>query len=184
VSKPDLSRWPNLKLKTHSALDWVEPVYDAAWLEDMAKRIDADTLLKEWTPATVGLLRALATTPAALKALNRSRPTPPRRVVGLNRAVHYIVRLELQKGAAKRALADVAAAWHAKVTTIQEDCTDYHVKKRSRFAPTDAHFIAEQIVGACSINRGLSRVAVLKAFDADMKHRAAQWLGAKSNREK
>jgi hypothetical protein len=180
----DLARWPNLKLPTHPALDWVEPLYSSERLLEMANAISKNphpiqTRTPEgmpgvWDTAIESVLRALASNAAALKEMNHRRPLPPRRVVGLNRAVHYIVCLELRKGAAKRALADVATVWDAKEATVREDCTDFHVKKRSPFAPTDAHFIAEQIIAGCSINRHVLRATVLKAFDADMKHRAAQ----------
>jgi hypothetical protein len=190
VNNPDLSRWPNLKLPTHSALDWHETLYSRPRLLELAKTVSENphpiqTRTPEGLPgvedlAIESVLRALANSPAALKALNRRRPTPPRRVVGLNRAVHYIVRLEIRgKNEVKRALADVARAWGAKVSTIEEDRTDHHVEKRDPFAPTDAHFIAEQIIAGCSINRRLTRAAVLKAFDADMRNRAKQLRAVK-----
>ena len=185
MSTPDLSRWPNLKMPTHSALDWHEALYTGPRLLELASAISKNPhpiqtrtpegLSGVEDPAIESVLRALANSPAALKALNRHRPMPPRRVVGLNRAVHYIVRLEIRgKNKRKHALADVARVWGAKVATIEEDRTDHHVKKRDPFALTDAHYIAEQIIAGCSINRKLSRAAVLKAFDADMRNRAKQ----------
>lgn len=147
----------------------------------MAKRIDDGTLVGAWTPAVVALFARLGskTKKEALKLLNHDGGMP-RRVEGLNRAVHYIVRLEIRgKNEVKRALADVAKSWGVSAGTVKEDRTKFHVKKRSPFAPTDAWFIAEQIIAGCSINRRMTRAAVLEAFDADMRNRAKKLRAAK-----
>lgn len=182
MSKPDLPRWPWLKLATHPALDWVETTYDAAWLEEMAKRIDAGALLNEWTLATVGLLRALADTPAALEKLNHRRKTPPRRVEGLNRAVHFLVALEHCNGRVKDALPYVAKAWGCAVATIKEDRTTHTAKTNKKQywcddtddiqRPEDAKRVTEEILIAAMVTHGMTRTEALKAFDSDMRHRA------------
>jgi hypothetical protein len=194
VSKPDLSRWPNLQLATHPVLDWVETTYDPATLLEMADAIRKDPhpiqtrtaagMPAVWNPPIEALLRALADTPAALEKLNRTRPTPPRRVEGLNRAVHYLVRLELRNDRVKDALADVAKVWGASEATIKEDRTNHSVKNPREYKRDDANRLAAQIINDTAVRQSKTRAEVLKAFDADMKHRAKQLRGAKKNREK
>ena len=188
----DLARWPNLKIATHPMLDWVEPVYDATLLLEMAKAVSenphpiqtrtAAGMPGVWDPVIEGLLRALAEKPAALKLLNEPRPTMPREVKGLNRAVHYHVRLELRDGRVKDALADVAEVWGKSEDTIKEDRTMFSVNNRKknpernprRYLPDDAERIAAQVINDSMVARRMTRTEVLAAFDADMKHRAAQ----------
>ena len=195
MSKPDLSRWPNLRLATHQVLDWVETTYDPATLLAMAEAISksphpiqtrtAAGLPGVWDSAIEQLIRTLVDSPAALKALNKPRLLPPRQVVGLNRAVHYQVRLEMRgEGEIKRAMSDVAKVWSATEATIKEDRTIFSVKTPAEYRHDDAKRIAAQIINDTSVTRGITRAEVLEAFDADMKHRAKQWLGAKKNREK
>jgi hypothetical protein len=194
----DLSRWPNLKLATHPVLDWVETTYDQATLLKMAEAISknphpiqtrtATGAAGVWDTAIESLLRALADAPAALEKLNRTRPTPPRRVVGLNRAVHYFVQLEILGpdglGYERKddALKNVSDAWGKSVATIKEDRTTHTAKTNpSQYwcddtgdiqRPEDAKRVTEQILVAAMVAYGMTRTEALKGFDSDMRHRA------------
>lgn len=190
MSKPDLSRWPNLQLATHPVLDWVETTYEPATLLLMAEAISKNPHPIQtraaagqpgaWDSAIEQLISTLADSPAALKALNQRRPLPPRKVVGLNRAVHFLVRLEMRgSGETKRALSDVAKVWDSTEATIKEDRTTFSVKTPTEYRHDDAKRIAAQIINDTSVTRGMTRTEVLEAFDADMKRRAKQWLDAK-----
>jgi hypothetical protein len=194
----DLSRWPNLKLDTHPVLDWVERTYDQATLLEMAEAvrehkhpINAKTptgMPGVWNTAIESLLRALAEKPAALEKLNRHRPTPPRRVEGLNRAVHYFVQLEilgpdgLGYDRKDDALKNVSDAWVKSVATIKEDRTTHTAKTSPNQywcddtgdiqRPEDAKRVTEEILIAAVVAHGMTRTEALKAFDSDMRHRA------------
>jgi len=100
-------------LDTHAVLDWVEPWFTTKWIRERAAEIDSGALLHTCTVPVVTLLHTLAGNRAALKALNRRRRLPPHRVVGLNRAVRFLVRLDMRgarKGVETYALRDVATA--------------------------------------------------------------------------
>jgi hypothetical protein len=211
--KADPSRWPRLKLDTHPVLDWVEPFYDRAWLLTVAEAVRKNPHPIQTKLATGGwgvwdngierLLRTLADNEAALRALNHRRPTPPARVVGLNRAVHFHVVLELlpeSRSRVKQAWGKVAAVWGVSDRHIKDDVASFRVgdgdpSLRDADGVYNARFFVDQIVGLArhkigmergetEWNRKIPRADALKLVGEDMCDRAAQLRNEKLVRRK
>ena len=70
------------------------------------------------------IIRQLADTPAAIKAMNHHRPQVPREILGMNRAAHYLVRLELLEGRVKETRDAVANVWRVDALTIKDNVGD------------------------------------------------------------
>jgi hypothetical protein len=150
--------WPRLALPP-GELDYLVGQYDAQWFLDMAKRIESGQSLA----AAAWCFLHLAKTPAAIKAMNHFRPLVPREILGLNRAAHYVARLELrgeeQKKEARHA---VAMEWRTADATIRDDVADFGKR---------AQALIERLV--LHSNDG-DRRAFLQTFDADMVDRAVR----------
>ncbi len=160
----DVARWPSLKLETHPVLDWVEITYSKSWLLEISEAVSknphpiqtrtATGIPGVWDPAIEMVLRALANNRAALKALNHRRPTPPSRVVALNRAVHFHVQVALDPECKRTAVrADVADAWGVKDAQVKDDVARFLVGNgdpciRHAAGVLNAPFFVEQIVSA------------------------------------
>lgn len=184
----DVARWPRLKLPAHRVLDWCETKYTKETLLEMADAVgDSYIPVKGrrdavWSTAVEKVLRALAASPAALKELNHRRPTPPARVVGLNRAVHFHVLTEVYPERKRTAIyADVGDAWGVSPGHVKADVREYAVpdpgpKDAVRSVPyrhDDAKRLMLTIVHNVCVATGRERVDVLKDFDADMRDRGA-----------
>jgi hypothetical protein len=178
------ARWPRLKLGAHSDLDWHEVQYTAESLENMADAMrdnphpiqtrTADGLPGVWDLAIEKVLRALAANSAALKAMNHRRPTPPARIVGLNRAVHFRVRHELHPEYKTISVwLEVGKLWDVSSGQVKDDVSEYKADGNI-YRSDDAVRIVQQITNDVSNMTGRMRLDVLKDFDADMNDRAAQ----------
>ncbi len=156
-------RWPNLGGERHPQLDWVVTIYEAGRLREMADAAE-QCEWNPWTKATVEALRALAASPTALAELNDVQAAIPREVMGLNRAVHYLVRLEIAANEDKaEARSEVGHIWGKAAATVKEDVVLYGNKARSA--------IDELLQGLETANR-TPRASLLEALDLDMIHRA------------
>jgi len=183
VSATD-ARWTCLKLGVHPVLDWCETAYTAARLTEMADAVGKNPhpiqtrtpegLPGVWDPAIEQVLRALAASPAALKTLNRRGTTPPYRVKGLNRAVHFHVQVALYPRRKRAAiLADVGGAWGVTAGHIKDDVTRFLVdggdpRVRCAEGVLNAPFFVEQIIAQACHRGRRTRGQALKNFDADM----------------
>jgi hypothetical protein len=149
--------WTRLALPA-GELDYLVGQYDAQWFLDMAKRIESGQAL----PAAARCFLQLAQTPKAIKALNDARPNAPREIMGLNRAAHYVARLELRGEDHKKEVRhDIAKAWGEMADeTIRDDVVDFGKR---------AQALIERYVLQWSHG---DRRAFLVAFDADMFKRA------------
>jgi hypothetical protein len=154
-------RWPRLGLRD-GELDYLVAQYDAQWFLDMAQRIESGQSLA----AAARCFLQLAKNPAAIKELNHHRPLVPRKILGLNRAAHYQVRLELLGDAklVKRARSEIAAVWRTKEGTIKDDVSDFG---------KDARRILERTITDKQLE-SRDRASVLRDFDSDMTHRAGR----------
>jgi hypothetical protein len=173
----DAARWPRLKLPTHPVLDWIETVYAKAQLLTMADAVGSNAHAiraasgEVWDTAVETVLRALATSPTALKALNHRRPTLPARVLGVNRATHFHVLTELHPGKKSANKRDVAKVWRVTDKHVEADVREYQMRGTT-YRPDDAKRLMLTIVNNTCKASGRARAAVLKDFDADMRHRA------------
>jgi hypothetical protein len=150
--------WPRLALP-EGELDYRVGQYDAAWFLDMAKRIESGQAVA--TAARCFL--HLAETPDAIDALNHHRPGVPREIRGLNRAAHYVARLELVGEDRRKAVRhEIAMAWETADETIRDDVVDFGKR---------AQALIERLVSHWSHG---DRRAFLEAFDADMVDRAVR----------
>jgi hypothetical protein len=150
--------WPRLALPT-GELDYLVGQYNAEWFLDMVKRIESGQSLA----AAARCFLQLAKTPAAIEKLNHYRPEVPREILGLNRAVHYLVRLELRGAEQKKAVRhDIATAWQLEDETIRDDVGDFGKRGKA---------LIESLIRQWS--RG-DRRAFLEVFDADMVDRAVR----------
>jgi hypothetical protein len=196
----DLARWPHLKIPTHPVLDWHETEYTATSLLEMAAAVSDTTIPVKgrrdavWSTAIESVLRSLADNVAALKALNHHRPTPPARVVGLNRAVHVHVLAELHPDQqAKRIWGEVAKAWGCSDRHVKDDVSKHSVQdpgpkdavRTVPYRPDDAERLVQTIVvNVCNARTRAgkprsSREDVLEDFDKDMRYRAQQLRASK-----
>lgn len=186
------ARWPRLMLGVHPVLDWVEDSYSKELLLEMAEAVrknphpiqtrSAAGALGVWDSPIESLLRSLAASPAALKALNHRRPTPPARVVALNRAVHFHVVFELLpdgRGRATDAWHKVATAWNVSDGHVKDDVAQFRVDDPRTYRADDAKRLAEQIIALAGANTGKSRIEVLGDFSQDMWDRAEPYRSAK-----
>lgn len=207
----DAARWPRLGLSLHPVLDWCETQYTAAQLVEIANAVRANPHPIEgrsaqgspglWNFAIEQVLRKLAETPAVLKELNRRGTTPPWHVKGLNRAVHYHVRMALApEGLIKTAMCEVAKAWGCEsyarvkddVAAFRVDDADPHASQYVLDGVTRAYqdargvpnapFFVDQIVKAVCRRSGRTRAQVLADFDADMHDRGATEVKRKARR--
>jgi hypothetical protein len=178
MNAPKTESWPRLGYKdihvlADLGLDYLVPEYDAEWFRHVAKCIESGQLL----PAAARCLLHLADTPGAIKALNHHRPLVPREILGLNRAVHYYVRLELlglngmKKPRVETARDEVATVWRTERTTIKDDAHDF-CKEVQRILDK----IIEDMLARPDAS---SRRKILEDFDADMEGRAKRM--SKSN---
>ena len=149
-------------------LDYFVAQYDAQWFLEMAKRIESGQSLA----AAARCFRQLADTPAAINKLNRHRPLVPGEILRLNRAVHYLVRLDLLGDVkqVKRARSEIAAVWSTpkrrpiKEATIKDDYGDFG---------TEARRIVESII-THKQSETRDRDSILRDFDADMTDRSCR----------
>jgi hypothetical protein len=185
----DIERWPNLKLATHPVLDWHETEYRQQELLEMADALSKNPhAIKAagggvWDTAIETVLRALAGNPKALKELNRHKPTLTGPVLSLNRATHFHVQMALDpEQQVKAAWGTVATVWGVSDGQVKDDVSDYGVvdpgpENAVRSVPyrrDDAkRLMLEILINRCNASRR-SREDVLKDFDADMRHRAAE----------
>ena len=178
------ARWPRLKLGAHGDLDWHEVQCTAESLEKMADAMrdnphpiqtrTAEGLPGVWDLAIERVLRALAENSAALKALNHHRPTPPARVVGLNRAVHFHVRHALHPEHKTTSVwLEVGKLWAVSSGQVKDDIGEYKADG-NHYRSDDAVRIVQQITNDVANTTGRTHLEVLKDFDADMNDRAAQ----------
>jgi hypothetical protein len=177
-----------LKFSVHPALDWCETEYTAARLLEIAAAVrmhphpiearTAEGLTSFWNLAIEQVLRALAGSPAALKALNHRQRTPPARIVGLNRAVHFHVQAEMHHDWKKAAIhADVAEAWGVASAQIKADVRKYALANDAKALAVDGLYDAKRLMlmivhNACNTSRR-PRAKVLRDFDADLRDRGA-----------
>jgi hypothetical protein len=175
----DTDRWPNLKLPSHPVLDWHETRYADAQLLAMADAVSKSQHAIPaagggvWDTAIEAVLRTLADNPRALDELNRRKPTLPARVLGVNRAVHFHVLTELRSGKKLANKRDVGEIWRVSDKQVEADVRQ-HQMRGTRYRPDDAKRLMLTIVTNVCKASGLSREDVLKAFDADMRHRATE----------
>jgi hypothetical protein len=190
----DAARWPRLKFSVHPVLDWCETQYTEARLLELADAvqkthaIEGRTAEGLWNFAIEQVLRKLAETPAAVKEMNRRGTTPPNRVKGLNRAVHFHVRMELHPNRRKLALDEVAEAWCVSAAQVKDDVATFFVDGADPYLhmPGKLHapFYVNQIVKAVCNHSGKTREEVLTDFDADMCDRGATEVRRKARRRK
>lgn len=160
-------RWPKLGIRRHPQLDWIVTEYEADKIQQMADAAEKGDW-NPWTKATVELLRALADSPTALAALNYHRPTIPREVLGLNRAVHYLVRLDTEGDGKAETRQKIGRNWGgASAETIREDFTLYGAAARS---------VIEELLDTLQKPLGKTRPELLEALDEDMIYRAAHMV--------
>ena len=161
--------WPNLGFLRIGELEYEVPRYDAAWFLHMAQFVEADVRGAKSRLLAEGL-RQIAATPGAIRELNEHRPLTPGPILGLNRALHYLVRLSIRweecgEERKKDAVDDVVRAWSAPeravaAGTIRRD-TDYYGKEAKRLL--DVH------VELCQEREPRPTFAkILKWFDADL----------------
>ena len=121
-------------------MDWVETEYSAELVQELADAISRNPHPIEtrtatgapavWSTTIESLLRKVAVSPAVLTALIHRRPTPPGRVVGFNRAVHFHVQMELNGRRVKDARDAVAKAWRVSDGQIKDDVAANRVDSR------------------------------------------------------
>lgn len=169
---------------SHPALDWHETQFTSETIERMADAIrdnrhpiqtqTAEGLPGVWDLAIETLLRALAANSAALKALNHRRPTPPTRIVGLNRAVHFHVKHALHPEYKTTSVwLEVGKLWGVSSGQVKDDISEYK-SDGNHYRSDDATRIVQQVINDVSNRTGQGRAEVLREFDADMHDRAAQ----------
>lgn len=163
------TRWPNLGIRRHPQLDWIVSQYEAHKIQQMADAAEQGEW-NPWTKATVAVLRALADSAAAVEALNAHQDTIPREVLGLNRAVHCLVRLMTEGEGKTETRRKIAANWRVSPETVREDVTNYGEAARS--------VIADLLDTLCK-PRGETQAELLEALDRDMIHRAAHMVREK-----
>jgi hypothetical protein len=179
----DAARWPRLKLEPHPLLDWCPIFYGKARLLEIADALGAISTPAipvkgrrdaVWNMAIENVLHALAANKAALKALNRRKPTLPARVLGLNRAVHFHVQAELHPEHKRTAIyADVGDAWGVSAGQVKDDVREYAVRDGREYRPDDAKRLMLTIVHNTCNASGRPLVDVLRDFDADLRDRGA-----------
>jgi hypothetical protein len=141
-------------------LDYEVPQYDRDWFLHFAKLLGA---AGHALPAVCFL--QMAETPAAIEALNHHKPQVPHELMGLNRAVHYLVRSELLgQTKTKEALHDVALAWRIAEGTIADDVRDYGGRAR--------YHLGEHIEAGTRPPNHATRAEFLQGLDNRMKRRA------------
>jgi hypothetical protein len=143
-------------------LDYEVPQYDAEWFREMARRIQRAESLN----VAAVCFAQMADTPAAIQALNHHKPQIPHELMGLNRAVHYLVRSELRgQSCTKEALHDVALTWRIAEGTIADDVRDYGGRAR--------YLLDEHIEAGTRPPNHATRAEFLRSFDNKMQRRAA-----------
>jgi hypothetical protein len=153
-------------------LDYVVPQYDAEWFREMARRIQRAESL---SVATVCFMQ-MADTPAAIQALNHHKPQVPHELMGLNRAVHYLVRSELlAQSKTKEALHDVALAWRIAEGTIADDVRDFGGHAR--------YLLDEHIEAGTRPPNHATRAEFLQSFDNKMQRRAVHMAKQRAARK-
>jgi hypothetical protein len=196
----DFTHWPRLKISLHPVLDWLETEYTKAQLLEIADAVHQTHAIEGrtpqgsegiWNAAIEKVLRKLAGTPKALAHMNRRRTTPPNRVKGLNRAVHFHVRMALHPNQRKKALYYVAQKWCVSETQVKDDVAKYFVDDGDPCVPggwsigkANAPFYVNQIVNSVCHRSGKTRAEVLADFDADMCDRGATEVERKKVRRK
>jgi hypothetical protein len=120
------------------------------------------------------ILRALARCPEALGKLNSAGKIIPGEVVGLNRALHYVVSRETIGKAA-------AAEMHVRTTWGDAGDVKGDNTKRGKLARHVLERIVTEALGH-PIFAGKDRSDVLEALDADLSFRAGHMSVKKSKK--
>ncbi len=158
--------WPNLGFVNIGELEYPIPEYYSSWFIRMAEHVEAGHRGGSKSRLLAEGLRQIAVTPGAIRELNEYRQLTPGPILGLNWALHYLVRLSIRGGERKKeAVDDVARAWSApgrpvKAGTIRR-ATDKHGKKAKQLL--DVH------VELCQKREPKPTFAeIIKWFDADL----------------
>jgi hypothetical protein len=167
----DESVGPCLNWIRGGALNYPKGSYSAQTVQMLAGQLGG---IIQPAPGTLGctpfagalaatVLRALASSPAALDELNVGQKAG---VVERNRVVHYLVRLEILGNTKlkKSAKSDVAVMWNVTADSVKDDHTKHG---------DDARAIIEAImVQAMTHPSFATRDKALAALNSDMSHRA------------
>jgi hypothetical protein len=150
--------WPNLGYGRLPALDYAVPQYTREGLLDAALRAEPHYIAE--------FVRHVANIPSVIERLNQYRSHTPDPILGLWRALHYLVTAELHPKAPRgKLLGIVADIWDVNDRTIEAD-----VGKHGRRAKQ----ILQSMVEDRSKHAAMDRSQVIAALERDLKLKAAQ----------
>jgi hypothetical protein len=162
---PKTEWWPRLGFAYVGGLDNPVTVYNREGLLKVAHALESDDAHR--TPAAMSAASILehiantSTSAAIIEKMNHHRPQVPRKILGMNRAAHYLVRRERIN---KDAQGDVAQIWGVAGDTIRDDYGDYGKDAR--------RIVATLIDDMFARPEAPPRAKILEDFDADMVERA------------